>query len=407
MLTFRADWIVPVAGPPLSRGTVSVRDGHVVAVGPDALTSARDVVDLGAVAVMPGLVNAHTHLELSWMRGRVAPAGSFTDWVLAMLAERGLGQAAADAAERCRDGVRVALADMRAAGTVAVGDVSNDLAHLDQLGDSGLSGVVFHEVLGFRGADAPAIMDRAKRRTAAPNAPHGWRVAIVPHAPYSVSPALFQEILRVRGAAAAAPLAVHVAEGGEEVELMATGAGRWRDLLSGMDAWDSTWDPPGCSPVAYLDRLGFWQRGTLAVHAVRATPHDLACLRDRGATIVTCPRSNRYVGAGDPPVAAFYRSGVPVAVGTDSLTSTDDLNLFAELARLRRLAPEVPAGRLIESATRVGARSLGLDAEFGTIEPGKRAALLAVRVPPSTTDVEEYLVGGVTPDQVRWVEGCR
>lgn len=406
MLTFRADWIVPVAGPPLRRGTVTVHDAHVVVVGPDAPTSARDVVDLGAVAVMPGLVNAHTHLELSWMRGRVAPATSFTDWVLAMLAERGRGQADADAAQRCRDGVRVALAEMRAAGTVAVGDISNDLAHLDQLGDSGLSGVVFHEVLGFRGADAPAIVDRAVRRTGASSAPRGWRVTIVPHAPYSVSPALFREILRVRGGEAAAPLAVHVAEGAEEVELIATGVGRWRDLLSGMDAWDSAWDAPGCSPVAYLDRLGVWQRGALAVHAVRATPDDLACLRDRRATIVTCPRSNRYVGAGDPPVAAFYRSGVPVAIGTDSLTSTDDLNLFAEVARLRRLAPEVSAGRLIESATRIGATALGLDREFGTIAPGQRAALLAVRVPPATTDVEEYLVGGVTPDQVRWVEGC-
>jgi cytosine/adenosine deaminase-related metal-dependent hydrolase len=108
------------------------------------------------------------------------------------------------------------------------------------------------------------------------------------------------------------------------------------------------------------------------------------------------------VGAGAPPVERFYRAGVPVAVGTDSLASVEDLNLFEELKALRRLAPGVPAGRLIESATLTGARALGLDAELGSISPGKRAALLRIAVPEDVTDIEEYLVGGIHPSAIAW-----
>ena len=105
-----------------------------------------------------------------------------------------------------------------------------------------------------------------------------------------------------------------------------------------------------------------------------------------------------------PPLEAFYEAGVPVAVGTDSLASAPDLNVFAELAAMRSLAPSVPAGALLNSATRQGSRALGFDGDFGTIEPGKVARLLAVAVPTGTDDVEEYLVSGIVPEQIRWIE---
>jgi len=139
------------------------------------------------------------------------------------------------------------------------------------------------------------------------------------------------------------------------------------------------------------------------IYSQRFLP-DLARLASRGTTLVTCPRSNSHTGAGLPPLADFYASGVSVAVGTDSLASVSDLNVFAELAAMRALAPLVPASTLLDSATRQGARALGFDAEFGTIEPGKRARLLAVSVPDGLHDVEEYLVSGIRPEQIRWVD---
>jgi 5-methylthioadenosine/S-adenosylhomocysteine deaminase len=131
---------------------------------------------------------------------------------------------------------------------------------------------------------------------------------------------------------------------------------------------------------------------------------DLSRLAAAGSTVVACPRSNRWTGAGDPPVERFYRSGVRVAIGTDSLASVDDLNLFSELAAVRQLAPEVPATRILESATLAGAAALGFASELGSIAPGKRAELIGLRLPANVQDVEEYLVGGVGPEDVDWLD---
>jgi cytosine/adenosine deaminase-related metal-dependent hydrolase len=118
---------------------------------------------------------------------------------------------------------------------------------------------------------------------------------------------------------------------------------------------------------------------------------------------VTCPRGNIRTGAGIPPVAEFFESGVQIAVGTDSLASVPDLNIFAELAELRRLAPDVPARRLLESATINGARALGFEPDYGTIDSGKRDALLAVRLDGPVASIEDHLVSGVQPAAIRWI----
>jgi cytosine/adenosine deaminase-related metal-dependent hydrolase len=140
------------------------------------------------------------------------------------------------------------------------------------------------------------------------------------------------------------------------------------------------------------------------VHGVQFLGEDLARLRAIGATLVSCPRSNVHVGVGSPPLEAFYAMDVDVAFGTDSLASVTDLDMFAELAEARRIAPRVPARRLLESATLLGARALRFDADFGSLEPGRRAAVLAVRVPEGVADVEEYLVSGVPSESVVWLD---
>jgi cytosine/adenosine deaminase-related metal-dependent hydrolase len=148
--------------------------------------------------------------------------------------------------------------------------------------------------------------------------------------------------------------------------------------------------------------MRFLGSDTIVVHGVHLTEPELARLAARQATLVTCPRSNRHVGAGDPPVVRFYQAGVPVAVGTDSLASAPDLNVFTELAVLRQLAPDLPASRLLDSATRVGAAALGFE-DYGKIAAGTKAAsLIVVTAPEATTDIEEYLVSGIMPEQIQW-----
>ncbi len=393
MVSYLARWALPIARPPLRDAAISIDRGIVVGV--DESPAREKVVDLGSVAVLPGLVNAHTHLELSWMRGHVPPADSMPRWAAALMALR---RAVADEPSEPIGG---AIAEARASGTVLVGDVTNTLATYDWIADSDLAAVVFRELLGFSAPDPDAIVEAAAEQIAALT-PVAWlRASIVPHAPYSVSPALFASIARRAGAA---PISIHLGESEAEIEFLRSGTGEWRALLESLGVWNGGWTPPACSPVEYMDRVGLLNARLLAVHGVQFTDDDLSRLARAGSTLVTCPRSNVWTGAGEPPIARFYDSGVRIAVGTDSLASVKDLNLFAELAVLRRLAPAVPARELLASATLHGAAALGFADDFGSIEPGKRAQLIAVRVPEHIADVEEYLVGGVEPADVRWLE---
>jgi cytosine/adenosine deaminase-related metal-dependent hydrolase len=229
-------------------------------------------------------------------------------------------------------------------------------------------------------------------------------VSLAPHAPYSVSPGLFAAIRADLDAHPGHVTSVHLGESAEEVEFIRTGQGGWRALLQDLGVWDEAWRPADKSPVAYLEDAGFLDSRVLAVHGVQFDGEDLSRLAALGVTIVSCPRSNQHVGVGAPPLEAFYAMDVDVAFGTDSLASAPDLNLFAELAEARRLAPRVPARRLLESATLCGARALRFDRDFGSIEAGKRAHLIAVRVPEGVSDVEEYLVSGIQPSQVTWLD---
>lgn len=399
MILYRADWILPITAPPARRGWVLVDQGRIVARGADGTSVPRvdapvQRIDLGAVAIMPGLVNAHTHLELSWMRGQVPPSASMPAWAARLMTlRRGV---ASDPAAPIADAIRGA----RASGTSLVGDVTNTLAAYDLLAGSDLGGAVFRELLGFNAPDPGEAVAQAVAQLEALIPSGRLRASVVPHAPYSVSPALFRAIAAVAGARA---ISVHLGESPDEMQFLRDGTGAWRELLGGLGAWNDRWEPPGCGPVEYLERLGLVTPHLLAVHGTQLDDDELRRLAASGATLVTCPRSNQWTGAGTPPVERFYASGVRVAFGTDSLASVDDLNLFAELATVRRLAPQVPAASLLQSATLAGATALGFAGEFGSIDPGKRADLIAVGVPPITQDVEEYLLQGIEPCAVSWL----
>lgn len=397
---YRAGWILPIASPPRRNGWVITHDGLIIESGAGDIPvragqpEAAEVIDLGDAVIMPGLVNAHTHLELSWMRGRVPPGGSMPEWASRLIALR--RTTSPDPSEPIADAVR----EVRAAGTSLVGDVTNTLAAYDLLADSELGGVVFREVLGFGALNPEQIVADAEAEIDALMPLEWLRPTVVPHAPYSVSPALFRAIAAAAGARV---MSVHLGESDDEIRFLHDGTGAWRELLGRVGAWSDAWQAPGCDPVEYLERLGLLTPRLLAVHGTQLDVNALSRLAQAGATIVTCPRSNRWTGAGVPPVEQFYASGVRVAIGTDSLASVEDLSIFGELAALRQLAPRLPAARLLESATIHGAAALGFESASGSIAPGKRADLIAVRVPRDVEDVEEYLLTGIEPDAIRWI----
>jgi aminodeoxyfutalosine deaminase len=381
---FTASWVVPVSSPPIHGGAVAVRDGRVAWVGsaddPAAPADARR--DLGAGVLLPGLVNAHCHLELSHLQGRLPLGDGFVAWVEALVQARGHDDPA-EARRRTEGAIR----QLEESGTAAVGDVSNRLEHLDALEASGLEAVVFHELLAWDPAQATERAREADERTGQGDR-RRVRVRLAAHAPYSVSPELFRA-LRARGG----PAAVHLAESEAESRFLLDGSGDWPAFLARRGLGRVAFRPPATSPVRYLDSLGVLQPGLLAAHCVRTDEADRALLARRGVRVVVCPRSNRSLGVGLPDVPGLLRAGVSVCLGTDSLASAGSLDVLEDAAVLHAAFPELPPATLIHMATAAGAEALGLDG-LGRLAPGARAALAFAPAPESTADPLMFLVSG-------------
>jgi cytosine/adenosine deaminase-related metal-dependent hydrolase len=402
MPNYRVAWLLPISQPPIRDAWLRTDRGRIVAFGhsrPDDFT-ADDEIDLGEVAVLPGLVNAHTHLELSWMRGRIAEGDDFDRWIRRVIE---LKNDAANHADEVAAAIDAAIREARGFGTALVGDVTNTLTTSQPLREHGMAGVVFHELLGFRTEDALGLFEDAVGRLKAVQSPDLLRHTLAPHAPYSVSPALFGLIRTALERDPSARSSVHLGESAAEVEFVCYGTGPCRAGLERMGKWDPSWVPPRCNPVEYLDRIGFLADRVLVVHGVQFGSAELARLGAKGVTLVTCPRGNIRTGAGTPPVEDFFEADLRVAVGTDSLASVPDLNVFSELEAMRRLAPALPARVILETATINGARALGFETDFGTIDSGKRDALVTVRLDGYVPSIEEYLVSGIDASQIGWI----
>ena len=217
------------------------------------------------------------------------------------------------------------------------------------------------------------------------------RVALTPHAPHTTSAPLLKA-LAGRAAASGSPLAVHVAESEMESAFLRGGADEFREFLSERGVWDDHWTSPGQSPIEYLDRLHVLSSRTLAVHCVHLGQRDVSRLQTRGVTVVTCPRSNERLGVGSTPVPKLLGAGIPVALGTDSLASSPDLDLFAEISTLVRLHPGISPLAALRIATVNGSVALGFEDRLGSIDPGKAAALIVVPLPGPGDDPLELLV---------------
>jgi cytosine/adenosine deaminase-related metal-dependent hydrolase len=384
MLVYTARWVLPVTRPPIRDGAVAILDERVVDTGPASEVLGRHpgshVRRLGSAVLMPGLVNAHTHLELSWMAASVPRGADYTAWVRALIVRR-QDEELTEARRRAEE----AAAVMVARGTVGVGDIGNLDWSAGVLARSGMHGVHFHEIFGFRAADgdrlfadAVRVVDEVGESDGFRDADERVRVAITPHAPHTTSPALLRSIAR-RAASSGDPLSIHVAESAAEVALLQAGSGPFADLLRERAMWDDDWSPAGRTPVAHLDQLGVLTAATLAVHCVRVGAADIQTLQKRGVTVVTCPRSNERLGVGTAPVSRFLSAGIPVAIGTDSLASAPDLDLFAEMAALRESDAGIPPRTLVRMATWNGAAALRLS-QLGSIEAGKLARLIVVQL---------------------------
>jgi 5-methylthioadenosine/S-adenosylhomocysteine deaminase len=366
-----AEWVLPVGGEPIAGGAVLVgAGGRIEAVGTDAavprpLRAAS--VNLGAAALLPGLVNAHSHLELTALRGLVRDR-PFGAWLLAVRAIKdGLDAAA------FRASARWGVLEGFAAGITTQGDCGSTLQAAAALDELGGRGVAFHEVFGPDPAACAEVMAGLGRALPTLEAHRSERVAVgvSPHAPYTVSDALLAAVV------ALAPgrrlkIAMHVAESPEERELMEEGRGPFADSLRARGIPVQVRGPT----VRWLERTGFLACRPLLIHCVTAGADDFEAVRRSGATVAHCPWSNAVLGHGRADLGAMRRAGLTVGLGTDSVAAGGRPDLFAE-ARLAALGLELSPREMLRLVTADGAAALGLEG-VGVLEPGAWGDLAAV-----------------------------
>jgi cytosine/adenosine deaminase-related metal-dependent hydrolase len=392
-----------MAGPALADAAVVV-DGAdtIVAVGPRA--EIRSVFpalpeERAQGALLPGLVNAHTHVELSVLAGRLRGGEGLPSWAVQVGRET-----AAFSAEQRFDAARRAALAAVAAGTAAVGDVGNTLLAVPALASAGLAGVFFHELLGSREAatgDALADAEREYREFVQAS-PWPARLARVPapHALYSAGPDLLRRIFAA-AAGTGHPTSIHIAEGEDEIQLLREGSGRWAEFLALLQVPAGS-RTPHLGPLAYLESLDAFagERPPLLVHMVCASAEDIALAHKHRAPVVLCPRSNLHIGGRSPDVRAFLAAGLALALGSDSLGSSPDLSLWGEMAALASHFPDIAPEIWLRAATAGGAAALGL-APLGALVPGKRPGIIDV-TPVDPQAPCASLVAHASPS-VRWV----
>lgn len=392
-----APLIVPISRPPIRDGAVAVRHGRVLAAGPRREITAThpDAEELRWPGVMvAGLVNAHTHLQFTRMAevGR-HPHGTFEDWSTAFDAVYAASRET-DWAASAREGACLALRH----GTTAVADIVTDAEALPVLGECGLGGVAYLEVLG----DTDATWTAAGRDRLTGRVRDFGVLGLSPHSPYTLDTGVLGD-LALLGRAFGLRQHIHLLESLHEREYTVSGTGPIARLVRdlGFDFQILRDGGTGKGPVAFLDSVGLLGPECHVAHGVHLDHDERALLRERGVAVALCPRSNQALGLEGPPIAALLEEGGPIAVGTDSLASAPSLDLLEDVRLLRDLAlrqgyrfPDL-SRRLVEAATAGGAHALGLGTgpgRIGTLGPGARCDFAVFAVDPAGRNPYDALV---------------
>lgn len=378
---YTASWLYNPGHAPINGGGVAVQDGRIVAMGPASELTARfgsATADYPGCVLMPGFVNAHTHLELThypaWrLRGGLDyHPHRFVDWIVQVIKVR-REVAPGEAFESLKAGVAACLG----AGTTCVGDIVTSPDLLAAYGGTDLAGRFYLELIG---QDASFFEPRLHAALAAANQPlASLQPGLSPHAPYTLAAELLP-MIAAAGHCHSLPLSLHLAESSDEDRLLFDSSGPLADELYPLVGWQGYLPAARrTTPARFFDAGGLLKPDTLAVHCVQLTPADAQLLKERGVTICLCPRSNERLAVGTAPVHLFKRLGIPLCIGTDSLASNDSLSLWDELRfALDAYAGELPPDELLQMATSGGATALGLSDEVGDVRVGRRADLQVV-----------------------------
>lgn len=380
-----ADHVLPISSGPIEAGAVAIKGGRIAAVGTRNEVAEQfpghELTELGEAAIIPGLVNCHSHLEITAMRGLLdSVEHDFKSWLLklntkrAELSEEDIGLAATAGA---MEGAR--------AGVTCFGDIGRfGKAGLEALRSVGLRGVLFQETEftpDNRTADDDLAKLKAKFLELREHAAPLVEVGISPHSPYTVSPRLFEGIADY-ALSEKIKITIHAAESAEEDDLIMRGSGFFTEFFnrSGIE-----WQSPGMSSLEFLSRTGILEARPLLAHCVTASERDIGLIAQSRSRIAHCPKSNAKFGHGTAPFEEFLDAGIAVGLGSDSVASNNACDLleearFAALASRNRAGRSrlISAGEVLKAATLGGARALGLEDKVGSLEVGKQADITVV-----------------------------
>lgn len=398
MHIYAASYLLPVSAPPVAGGAIATDKGRIVAAGTLAELRAEysaPVVEFPGCVIMPGLVNAHTHLELThfpaWKlrKGIDYSPRTYVDWIIQVIKIR-RALSTDELVHSVREGLRKSLE----CGTTSIGEIVSDPSLLPMYSEFPLSGRLLREAIGQDPVLCGALLSSLEKTLGSPY-PGSFLPGLSPHASHTLSPDFMREVfsLAVRYEV---PAVIHLAESREELMFLHDSGGTIAGVLYPFAGWDPYIPAPRqTTPVAYLDSLGVLNPMTAAVHCVHVSPADVETLRARGVTAILCPRSNDRLVVGKAPAALLKKTGVALALGTDSLASNDSLSMWDEMRFLLKEFPGVfTPDEVLRMATVGGARALSLDRDTGSLEKGKRADFLVVKPAhlPSGDSLVESLI---------------
>ena len=411
----KARFIVPVAGEPISGGVVVVDQGRIVGVERDA-PGGIDVIDLdahnkvtgGGVVLLPGFVNAHTHLEFSELNVPLGRRGiSFPDWIRALIAHR-LEIDSPPAPETIRRG----LLECLRSGTTAVGEIAPNRWPWGALDEERVVAAdhphltLFREFLGLpaeRVEQTEAELRELEAHFAAGRT--NASLAVSPHAPYSTHWEMAEEIC-MYARRHDVPLAMHLAESREELELLQSHTGPFRTLLADLGVWNPRGIPLGSRPLDYL-RLLATSPCSLVVHAnyLNDEEIDFIAQQRQRMSVVFCPRTHDYFEHDPHPLLKLIERGAQVVLGTDSRASNPDLSLLEEMRQVAKVFPSLASDAVVRMGTLASAGALRRQGESGSIEVGKRADFAVVALDETVRNPYESVVQSGHPNVATYIGG--
>jgi cytosine/adenosine deaminase-related metal-dependent hydrolase len=381
-----AKWVLPIDKPPLKNAGVVTQGEKIAAVGPiEELVAAyprAERRDFGRAVILPGFVDAHTHLEFSALRG-VCDDLPYAEWKIQL--DKKVGRLNE---EDWLVSARLGVVEAVQSGITTIADITETGASLKAALELGLRGVVFSEIFGMDHTLVDEEIDRSKRQVEA------WRelaagsmltIGVAPHAPYSVCPPLIKAASKWAGADGL-PVCVHLAGSADEHEFVKYGssvlARTYRELMG----WDHLlWQPTGVSPVRYMLQWGLFENRVLAVHCVHVDEADIQVLSEHDVAVAHCPKCSAKLAMGIAPFRQLRDSGLSLGLGTDSPASNNTMDMFDEMRTglllqrgTNQTTDNLGAETFVRMATLGGAEALGLEEEIGSLEVGKQADLVAV-----------------------------